>query len=93
MLEPKACFYTGTANEEFLGRPAGAAGWLISACSGHGFKLGPLMGELVGRAIAGEMAAAEVAALAAGRVLNPSWREAASAKNPAEMERLLHTSI
>ena len=90
VLEPKACFYTVMADEEFLVRPAGAAGWLISACSGHGFKLGPLMGELVGRAVAGEMAAAEVADLAAGRVLNPSWRETADAQRPVEMERLLH---
>ncbi len=79
VLEPKACFYTVTEHEEFLVHPTGAAGWLISACSGHGFKLGALMGELVGRAIAGEMAAGDVAELAAGRVLNPSWREAVAA--------------
>lgn len=90
VLEPKACFYTVAANEEFLVQPAGAAGWLISACSGHGFKLAPLMGELVGRAIAGEMATADVADLAAGRVLNPSWREAAGTTYPAAMECLLH---
>jgi len=79
VLEPKACFYTVTEHEEFLVHPTGAAGWLISACSGHGFKLGALMGELVGRAVAGEMEAADVADLAAGRVLNPSWREAVAA--------------
>jgi len=79
VLEPKACFYTVTEHEEFLVHPTGAAGWLISACSGHGFKLGALMGELVGRAITGEMEAADVADLAAGRVLNPSWREAVAA--------------
>ena len=77
VLEPKACFYTVTEHEEFLVRPAGAAGWMISACSGHGFKLGALMGELVGRAITGEMPADEVADLAAGRVLSPQWRIAA----------------
>ena len=92
VLEPKACFYTVTANEEFLVRPAGAAGWLISACSGHGFKLGPLMGELVGRAITGEMDAADVADLAAGRVPKPSWRATAGTEHPTEMERLLHAS-
>jgi len=79
VLEPKACFYTITEHEEFLVHPTGAAGWLISACSGHGFKLGALMGELVGRAITGEMAAADVTELAAGRVLNPSWREVIAA--------------
>ena len=79
VLEPKACFYTVTEHEEFLVHPTGAAGWLISACSGHGFKLGSLMGELVGRAIAGEMPASEVTALAGGQVTNPRWRQAAAA--------------
>ena len=75
LLEPKACFYTVTETEEFLVHPTGAAGWLISACSGHGFKLGSLMGELVARAITGEMPAAEVTDLAGGRVTHPRWRE------------------
>ncbi len=79
VLEPKACFYTVTEHEEFLVHPTGAAGWLISACSGHGFKLGSLMGELVGRAITGEMPAAEVTALAGGRVTAPRWRQAVAA--------------
>jgi len=75
VLEAKACFYTVAENEEFLVRPSGAAGWLVSACSGHGFKLGALMGDLVARAVTGEMPAAEVTDLAAGRVLAPSWRQ------------------
>jgi sarcosine oxidase/sarcosine oxidase subunit beta len=78
VLEPKACFYTVTEHEEFLVHPTGAAGWLISACSGHGFKLGALMGELVGRAITGEMPAADVTELAAGRVRAPYWRAQAA---------------
>jgi sarcosine oxidase/sarcosine oxidase subunit beta len=78
VLEPKACFYTVTEHEEFLVNPIGAAGWLVSACSGHGFKLGALMGELVGRAITGEMPAADVPDLAAGRVLSPVWHASAA---------------
>ncbi len=77
VLEPKACFYTVTEREEFLVRPSGAAGWVVSACSGHGFKLGSLMGELVARGITGEMAAEQVTALAAGRITQPPWRKAA----------------
>ena len=73
VLEQKACFYTVTETEQFLVHPTGPAGWLVSACSGHGFKLGALIGELVGRAISGEMPAAEVTELAAGRVLTPPW--------------------
>jgi glycine/D-amino acid oxidase-like deaminating enzyme len=74
VLERKACFYTVHDDEQFQVRPIGPAGWVISACSGHGFKLGSLMGELVARAIVGEMKAADVPDLAAGRVLTPPWR-------------------
>lgn len=79
VLEPKACFYTVREQEEFLVSPIGAAGWVVSACSGHGFKLGSLMGELVARGIAGEVPEAEITALAAGRVPVPSWRKHAAA--------------
>lgn len=75
VLEPKACFYTVREHEEFLVKPIGSAGWVISACSGHGFKLGSLMGELTARGIAGETPAAEVTELAAGRTRTPSWRK------------------
>ena len=73
VLERKACFYTVTEHEEFLVHPIGAAGWLVSACSGHGFKLGALIGDLVARGITGEMASEQVTALAAGRVGAPPW--------------------
>jgi glycine/D-amino acid oxidase-like deaminating enzyme len=79
VLEPKACFYTVTEDEGFLVHPTGAAGWLVSACSGHGFKLGSLIGDLVGRAITGEMPAAEVTELAAGRTTTPRWRQSIAA--------------
>ena len=68
VLEPKACFYTVTEDESFFVKPIGAAGWVISACSGHGFKLGALMGEGVAQAIAGERPAEGVADWAAGRL-------------------------
>ena len=76
VLERKACFYTVHEHEEFQVRAAGAAGYVISACSGHGFKLGALMGELVARAIVGEMAASALPELAAGRVARPAWEMA-----------------
>jgi sarcosine oxidase/sarcosine oxidase subunit beta len=69
VLEPRACFYTVTEHEEFFVRPTGAAGWVISACSGHGFKLGALMGEGVAAAIAGERPAEGVPDWAAGRLV------------------------
>ena len=44
-LERKACYYTVAKDEHFVIRPLGARGTVLSACSGHGFKLGPLSGE------------------------------------------------
>ena len=67
VLERKACFYTVTADERFLVRREGTRGWLGSACSGHGFKLGPLIGEGIAATIAGERDADTLAIWAAGR--------------------------
>ena len=53
--------------ERFLVHPLGRAGWVVSACSGHGFKLAPLIAKGVAAAIAGERDAAGVPAWAAGR--------------------------
>lgn len=69
VLERKACFYTVTRDERFLVRREGAKGWLGSACSGHGFKLGPLMGEALAAAIAGERDEASLPAWAAGELI------------------------
>ena len=78
VLERRACYYTVHDREEFQVRPAGAACWAVSACSGHGFKLGSLMGELVARAITGEMPAEALPDLAAGRVAKPVWHTMAA---------------
>jgi glycine/D-amino acid oxidase-like deaminating enzyme len=72
VLERKACFYTVTDDEHFIQRAVGAKGWLISACSGHGFKLGALTGELAAQAISGERSANEVTTIAAGLALEPA---------------------
>jgi glycine/D-amino acid oxidase-like deaminating enzyme len=69
VLERKACFYTVTADERFLLRREGARGWLGSACSGHGFKLGPLMGDAIAASIAGERDLAGLSSWAAGTLL------------------------
>lgn len=66
VLERKACFYTVTDDERFVVRPIGAKAIVVSACSGHGFKLGALMGQGVAEAIAGERALAGLADWAAG---------------------------
>ena len=43
ILERKVCYYTVTDDESFVVEPIGPAGWVLSACSGHGFKLAPLI--------------------------------------------------
>ena len=66
VLERKACYYTVEEKEQFVVRPFGSSGWVVSACSGHGFKLQPLMMDGLARALAGECAASTVTAWAAG---------------------------
>ncbi|UYN96698.1 MAG: FAD-dependent oxidoreductase [Enhydrobacter sp.] len=48
----KVCFYTVTEDERFVVRKLGRKGWLMSPCSGHGFKFGAVMGLELGRTIA-----------------------------------------
>ncbi len=67
MTERKVCYYTVTADERFVLEPVGPAGWVQSACSGHGFKLGALMGRILARALTGEITADQARALAAGQ--------------------------
>lgn len=66
ILERKACYYSVTGDTRFISRALGRAGWLVSACSGHGFKFGPLMGEGAAAAVTGERTADAVRAWAAG---------------------------
>jgi glycine/D-amino acid oxidase-like deaminating enzyme len=67
LLEPKACFYTVTEDESFLVEPMGARGFAVSACSGHGFKLAPLIADRLAETVAGRMTPAKLAIYAAGR--------------------------
>ncbi len=48
----KVCYYTVTDDERFVVEKQGAAGWVMSPCSGHGFKFGALMGLELARTIA-----------------------------------------
>ena len=70
VLERKICFYTVTRDpsEAFQVKPWGQKAWVVSACSGHGFKLGPLIGDGVAAAIAGERSADDTVRLTAGRM-------------------------
>lgn len=66
LLEAKVCYYTVTDDERFVVEPIGAKSWLLSACSGHGFKLGPVIATGVADAIVGRRPADEVTRWAAG---------------------------
>lgn len=52
VLEPRTCFYTVTEDERFLAEPIGRA-LVVSACSGHGFKFGALLGERTAEVLTG----------------------------------------
>lgn len=67
VLETKACFYTVTSDEAFRAEPLGRAAWAVSACSGHGFKLGPLVGTGIAIGVLGRAPAEAVSAWIAGR--------------------------
>jgi glycine/D-amino acid oxidase-like deaminating enzyme len=63
----KACFYTVTEDERFVVERPGAKGWVMSPCSGHGFKFGALMGLELARTIATGRDPVQHARWAAGR--------------------------
>ena len=62
----KVCFYTVTDDERFVVEKQGAKGWVMSPCSGHGFKFGALMGKELARTIVSEREPAAHARWAAG---------------------------
>ena len=62
----KVCFYTVTEDERFIVEQQGAKGWVMSPCSGHGFKFGALMGLELGRTITAGRDAGAHARWAAG---------------------------
>jgi sarcosine oxidase len=57
------CFYTNTPDEHFIldRHPRHEQVYLVSACSGHGFKFAPAIGELVADEIAGRTPSADLA--------------------------------
>lgn len=65
IAQPKDCFYTVASQERFVVERTSKT-WLVSACSGHGFKFGPIIGKAVAQGIAEKRDAAEIAAWAAG---------------------------
>lgn len=54
--EAAVCLYTNTADGDFIldWHPAAPAVFVCSACSGHGFKFAPAIGEAIAATISGE---------------------------------------
>ncbi|MCF4166077.1 FAD-dependent oxidoreductase [Zavarzinia compransoris] len=68
ILEAKTCLYTVTEGERFAIRPVERA-LVLSCCSGHGFKFGPLVGERVAAHLDGDGDIASLQRWAAGGML------------------------
>jgi glycine/D-amino acid oxidase-like deaminating enzyme len=61
----RVCFYTVAPEERFIVEARGLC-ILVSACSGHGFKFGPLVGRRIADTLAGRVDAAMLTRWAAG---------------------------
>lgn len=53
LLQLRACYYAVEPNERFVVEPLGAQSWVLSACSGHAFKFGALLGLRVAESVVG----------------------------------------
>jgi glycine/D-amino acid oxidase-like deaminating enzyme len=62
----RTCFYTVTADERFR-VDWHDRGVVVSPCSGHGFKFGALLGDLIAQALDGRRGPEEVSRIAAGQ--------------------------
>lgn len=67
VLETRHCAYTMAPDDRFVLRPLGGGAWLASACSGHGFKLAPLLALGLASAVEDALDPADLAFWAAGR--------------------------
>jgi glycine/D-amino acid oxidase-like deaminating enzyme len=56
LLETRVCQYENTPDHDFLVdlHPRARNAWLVGGGSGHGFKHGPALGELVAQNVLGE---------------------------------------
>ena len=76
VLSVKTCRYAHEAAQRFILRRIGQA-WVLTGCSGHGFKFGPLMGLALADAALGRRDPDTLAAWAAGEASAPSDHPAA----------------
>lgn len=69
VAQAKTCFYDVEAEERFQFRQLGARGFAFCGTSGHGFKFGPVIGEIVTDALLDKAGFDETAAWLAGHII------------------------
>ncbi len=71
IAEGKVCYYTvdrRSGRETFRSLPVGKAAWVMSNCSGHGFKFGACLGEAFADMVAGRRPADAFTRYVAGEI-------------------------
>jgi glycine/D-amino acid oxidase-like deaminating enzyme len=63
----RPCYHTVEPENRLLVEKLGRAGWVVSACSGHGYKFAPLLAQRLAETIAGERWPAKLTKWAAGQ--------------------------
>jgi len=70
LASARVCYYAVEPEERFLIEPLARA-WILSACSGHAFKFGPVLGQRLAEAVDGRIDGAELSRWAAGEARAP----------------------
>jgi glycine/D-amino acid oxidase-like deaminating enzyme len=69
VAQSKVCFYDVETDEKFQFRQLGPRGYAFCGTSGHGFKFGALIGELLADALTGKATYEETARWLAGEII------------------------
>ncbi|MBS4047666.1 MAG: FAD-dependent oxidoreductase [Alphaproteobacteria bacterium] len=69
VVQSKVCFYDVETDEKFQFRQLGRRGFAFCGTSGHGFKFGALIGELLADALTGKATYEETARWLAGEII------------------------
>jgi glycine/D-amino acid oxidase-like deaminating enzyme len=69
VVQAKVCFYDVEAEEKFQFRQLGPRGFAFCGTSGHGFKFGALIGELIADALTGKAPYEETARWLSGEII------------------------
>jgi sarcosine oxidase len=70
LLHARTCLYTNTPDQHFLvdQHPASSRVWVVSPCSGHGFKFSSVIGERVAEWVMGGVVPSDLTPFGIGRL-------------------------